>query len=322
MSADTRILRGLSSERFVSGPVLARALGVSRAAVSQRVARLVARGVDVHRVRGRGYRLAAPLSLLDQRAVHSCLKRLGGPSDLVIEIHDELDGTNEELKRRLASGRARVDACLAEHQTRGRGRLGRPWLAAPYQSVLLSCAHELVAGPATVHGLSLAVGVAVARALEAAGLASCALKWPNDLFFGERKLGGVLIEILGELGGGVRAVIGVGVNVRLPESFAARCASPVVDLETALGRTLDRNELAASILASLCPALDEFNRRGFEPFVDAWQRRHLHRGRWVRVERGRDVVHGVALGVDGAGSLRLRDADGVVHRVGTGEVQA
>ena len=160
-------------------------------------------------------------------------------------------------------------------------------------------------------GLSLAVGVAAARALRSLGAAGVTLKWPNDLLTGGAKLGGILIEIDGELAGPVTAVIGVGINVSMPPAAAAAIGQSWTDLDTLCGRRIGRNALAAALLAACCDVLADFARHGFGHFAAQWERLDALRGRQVSVSAGSGpTLHGIADGIDASGALRLLTPEG------------
>ncbi len=318
MNTARLILARLAPGRFVSGELLAGELGVSRAAVSQHVGRLRAEGIEIFSVRGKGYRLASPVQPLAAEAI---ARMASGPRPLRVEVVERTDSTNRLMAERLAAGSA-PDAIFAEYQDQGRGRRGRSWVAAPYGSVLMSLAHRLPGGAAASAGLSLAAGLAVARTLRVAGVENCGLKWPNDIMVDGAKLGGILVEISGELGEGCNCVVGVGVNVRLPEVLEAACGRACTDVQRHVDVHVDRARLAAHLLASLVATLHDFNAGGFAPMRAEWESLHAYAGRRVRVSRPGADLEGEALGVDADGALRLRDGNDRVHRVTTGEVEA
>ena len=211
---------------------------------------------------------------------------------------------------------------VAERQTGGRGRRGRSWQSPLGASLLLSVARTFDGGLARLGGLSLVAGLAAAAALRAAGFADVGLKWPNDLVVerdgGLRKLGGLLVEGGGEHAGPVRAVIGIGLNVRLPEQAAAAIDQPWIDLAT-LGMPPSRNALAAMLLSHLLPALDAFDREGFAAFAAQWPAFDVLHGRDVVLhlhERSEDAR---VLGLADDGALRVRTAAGE-RAVHAGEV--
>lgn len=312
------MLRHLAGGEFQSGETLARALGVSRAAVWHAVRALESAGLEIYKVHGRGYRAAQALTLLDAQAIGRGLGAAG--AHFTLEIRDSVDSTNSRLIERAAAGAASGMVLVAELQTGGRGRLGRAWHAGLGEALTFSLLWRFARGAGALSGLPLAVGIALARAIEAAGAASVALKWPNDLLWRGRKLGGILIELAGDAMGPTAAVIGVGINVRLSPATRARIGQPAADLEEACGAAPDRNRLAALALRELGIVLDAFAREGFAPLRDEWQRRHSHQGRRVTLilpDGSRQA--GRAAGVAEDGSLLLETRSGV-KRYHSGEI--
>lgn len=324
MSRDAELLRALSGGEIVSGEVLARRLGVSRTAVWKRVRRLAALGVEVQRIGGQGYRLAAPLDCLDVERVRAALPSAAAARLDRVEVLTTVDSTNTRiLSDRGPPGTLR--ACLAEFQTAGRGRRGRVWLAPPAAALCLSIGGLLDQPPAAFGGLPLAVGVATVRALEKLAVRGVELKWPNDVLWCDRKLGGVLIELSGESEGPSLLSIGIGINHRLPhatrQSITAAGGRPPADLAEACDeRPPDRNLLAAHLIASLVTALDTFLAMGLEPFAADWQRLDMLHGLEVRIHGGGYELVGIARGVDRAGALMLERPGGSLVRVTGGEV--
>ncbi len=246
-----------------------------------------------------------------------------------VEVVAELDSTNTRLLERARRAEADLSPCLlvAEQQTAGRGRLGRAWMSAPGRSLTFSLG--LPMAPAHWGGLSLAVGVALAEALEPAAAAPrLALKWPNDLWLrddgmaaGGRKLGGILIETVA-VGRERLVVVGVGLNVgAAPADTDPGGTSPALSHGYASLHELLPAATAPAALARvavpLVQALKRFERDGFEPFALAYARRDLLQGRAVTVSGGVDL-EGQADGVDLQGALRVL-ADGQCHRVVSGE---
>ena len=229
--------------------------------------------------------------------------------------------TNSDLLRNattLPSGAV----LAAEHQTAGRGRRGRAWHAPPGASLMFSLLWKFPQGTGALSGLSLAVGVAVARALEAAGAPAVKLKWPNDLLAwqGDRfaKLGGILIELASGENGAAHAVIGIGINVNLG-AMASRIDQPATDL-AALGLGQSRNALLALLLDHLLAMLRTFERSGFAELAEEWNRRHAYAGRKVTLtSEGRTTAEGVATCVDATGALLLETRHGT-QKVLSGEL--
>lgn len=314
------LLRCLSDGEIHSGEALAAGSGISRARVSQLLKEADAAGLRLERKPGRGYRLRDALPFLERGAV---VAALGGRAGVLrIEVADSVDSTSVELSRRAARGDdIHRQLLVAEWQTAGRGRRGRGWTAVLGGSLTFSLGWRFPCGAGELSALPLAAGVALARALESAGFAGVELKWPNDLIHGEAKLGGILVELSGDALGPSLAIMGVGINVRLPASLRRGIGRPVTDLMTVSGGAmLDRNVLLASFVAELVAVLDGYAAAGFAPLRAAWQRRHAYQAKPVQVllpDGGK--VRGVVAGVDAAGALVL-DSGGRRLRFVSGEV--
>ncbi len=338
MPSRSQILKILADGAFHSGTDIGRCLHVTRAAISKAVKALVADGVEIHSVTGRGYRLESPFQPLERTRILRALDDLGFKWPGKLEVLEEVDSTNLELLRQTQTGAASGRVCVAEAQTGGRGRRGRGWVATPYRNILLSIAWRFDAGSAQIGGLSLAAGVAVLRALRAQGIEDAALKWPNDIVWVApgilpnatlahpcaaqvRKLAGLLIDVRGETAGPLLAVVGLGLNVQLAARDRARIDQPCVDLTEINGRTLDRNRLVAQLIRELVEALREFERAGFAAFRDEWQRNHYYSDKRVGLTRAdASTLYGTVTGVDEQGALLLRDARGQVQTFHSGEI--
>ncbi len=306
----------------VSGDALAREIGQTRAAVWKRIEALREAGVAIEASPGQGYRLARPLDLLDVGALRAALPDAVATGIARLHVAWSTDSTNSELLRRGAPARG-VDVLLAERQTGGRGRRGRPWQSPLGANLYLSLARRFEGGLARLGGLSLVAGIAAAEALQGAGVAQVRLKWPNDLVVddgaGLRKLGGLLVEGGGEHGGPASAVIGLGLNVAMPAAAGERIDQPWTDL-AALGVTASRTQLAAALIAQLVPALEVFDRDGFAPFAARWQAFDCLHGRDVELHLPAGIEPARALGLGEGGALRVRGADGRERDVHAGEV--
>ena len=303
----------------VSGDALARSAGLTRAAIWKRIDALRAAGVEISAEPGRGYALRHPISLLDSDRILASLPADARGAVAGLEVAWSVDSTSSELLRRGPPDRGAV-VLIAERQTGGRGRRGRQWTSPLAGQVAFSVGRRFEGGLARLGGLSLVVGVAVAGALHALGVAAIGLKWPNDLVVpgpgGLRKLGGILVEGGGEHAGPAHAVVGVGINVRLPAAAGEAIDQPWTDLAACLppdgvaGAAIDRNAVAAGLLASVLPALEVFEREGLAPFVDRFAAFDALAGRAVLVTDGDRRHPGVAIGVAPDGGLRLRTGDG------------
>jgi BirA family biotin operon repressor/biotin-[acetyl-CoA-carboxylase] ligase len=237
-----------------------------------------------------------------------------------VEVIDRVESTNTLLMQRAAAGARGGAVIAAEWQTSGRGRRGRAWHALPGAALTFSLLWRFEQGAGLLAGLSLAVGVAVTRALARCGVKDAGLKWPNDVLWRGRKLAGILIEMQGDMLGPSAAVIGIGLNCRMPAALRDRIDQPAVDITTAAGVAPERNRLLATLLIELDRVLTEFARDGFAPFRDDWQRCHVYQGRPVRIDLpDGGIVNGTAEGVAENGALLLATQSGQL-RLHSGEV--
>lgn len=303
----------------VSGDALARAAGLTRAAVWKRIDALRAAGVDIDARRGRGYVLPHALELLDADAIRAQLPAAALGQLAGLDVAWALDSTNSELLRRPVPATGCL-ALLAERQSRGRGRRGRTWASPLAAHLYLSLARQYAGGLARLGGLSLVAGIAVAEALQALGVAAVRLKWPNDLVVDGRKLGGLLVEGGGEHAGPARAVVGLGLNVRMPAAYAVQIGQSWTDLARLCGVPPSRNQLAATLLAHLLPALAQFDREGLAPFLPRYAALDALAGRAVTLHLPDGEQAAVALGVATDGALRVRLDSGAERMVHAGEV--
>jgi BirA family biotin operon repressor/biotin-[acetyl-CoA-carboxylase] ligase len=312
------LLRLLADGRFHSGRELGEALGVSRASVWNLVRALPELGVEVIAVHGKGYRLAEGFEPLDPERIRSTLDPMAQGLLAALEVHASVDSTNHVLHER-SPGLPSGTACIAEHQSQGRGRRGRGWVSPYGANLYASLLWRFDLAPAALGPLSVAVGVLVAEALAAQGAPGLGLKWPNDVLWEGRKLAGILIEVGGEATGPAQAVVGVGVNVNMPAGVGAGIDQPWVDLRSVLGCAVDRNPLAAALLSRLVCGLEGFAQEGFEPLRGTWDRLDLARDRRVSVATGGGPVAGTCRGLDADGAL-LVEVEGHTRRFLSGEV--
>ena len=317
-----RLLHALADGRTHSGEELARAFGVTRAAIWKQVAKLADFGLAVEAAPGAGYRLAQRLDLLDADALRAALEPAVAAQLAKLEVFTELDSTNQRLLAAPPPA-GKLDVCIAEFQTQGRGRRGRRWDAPLGSGICLSVGWQFAGMPAEPAALTLAVGVAVRRVLESVAGLTISLKWPNDLVFDERKLGGILLELKAEAHGGAHVVVGVGLNVALPASLLPELSDwprGAVDLKTALGRDPPpRAVLAGALVNELAALLADYPTRGFAAYRPEWRSADFLRGRSVRLDDATGRLVGTALGIDADGAL-LVETEAGKRRVVAGDV--
>ncbi len=310
------VLRLLSPDEFRSGEDIARHLSVTRASVNNAVRAAQLQGVEIHAVRGRGYRLATRYDWLDAAYLDKAVSATG----FAFQVHERLDSTNSHLLSLAQQGAAHKSVVAAEMQVDGRGRRGRAWHAQLGRGLTFSLLWRFQRPLTALSGLSLVVGLALARCLRRLGADAVAVKWPNDVLLGDGKLAGILIETQGDVLSGASAVIGIGLNLAVTPEIARQAGVPVASLNQALTRLPERNDLLLAILHDLDSDLRRFDAEGFAPFADPWVRLHAYQDQSVAIHGANGLVRqGRALGVDLAGALLLETAEGVVA-IHSGEV--
>lgn len=307
MTNSYELLRALSTGRFCSGNHLALELGISRNAVWKRIAGLRNSGFEIYAVPGKGYRLNRRVELLDYASIARQIPDRVRNQVAELSVLQSVDSTNT-----VALGLARKNAkkgtvVIAEKQNSGRGRRGRMW-ASPFGSNLyFSVIWRFDPAPTYMSTLSLAVGAALASSFNAAlGSQFVVLKWPNDLYVGDKKIGGILTEVAGEAGAEHVIVVGVGVNVAMPATAGAEIEQPWTDLDVVSNGRISRNQAAALSIGSVVDALTRFEKMGFAPFRSIWRALDLLVGRQVTVRQGQQAITGVATGIDEFGALCVK----------------
>jgi BirA family biotin operon repressor/biotin-[acetyl-CoA-carboxylase] ligase len=315
-AAQTRslLIKQLANGEFNSGELLGEIVGVSRSAVANHIKYLMDIGLDVFSVKGRGYKLAAPLLLLDQDKIIECL---GQGQKTTVEVISVIGSTNTYVKEHLHD-LPQGFVCLAEAQTMGRGRRGKTWVSPFGSSIYMSMAWTFTGGYQSMAGLSLLVGIAINRSLKTIGVVDCKLKWPNDVYYNLKKLAGILVEVEGQVGSDASAVIGIGINIALP-SCVDEIDQPFIDLVSITQKPVDRNELAALIIVTLTNMLRQFEVEGLAPFLAEWKDADLFYNEYVYLESGSNRIHGLSKGINEGGALLLENAGKVTPHHG-GEI--
>ena len=314
-----KLLSLLADGEFHSGDDLGVALGVTRAAVWKQIQRLQEdKGLDIFSVKGKGYRLASPMDLLDSSKIKGGLTDSARSLVSDVQVFGAVTSTNDIAMKHAEAQGAPGYVCVAEQQTAGRGRRGRPWVSPYGTNVYLSLVWDFFNGAAALEGLSLAVGVAVANVLKAKGLDGVQLKWPNDVLVEGAKLGGILLEMTGDPSGHCQVVLGVGINTSVSKKDGEEIDQAWVDT-SALGVSINRNEFISEIIDELTAMLELFSKHGFSYFRDQWLDLDAFNDKAVVVKTGKNDMTGVARGVDNTGALRL-DREGTIEAIKGGEV--
>ncbi|WOT05164.1 bifunctional biotin--[acetyl-CoA-carboxylase] ligase/biotin operon repressor BirA [Shewanella youngdeokensis] len=304
------ILTELANGQFVSGEALAAKLGVSRTAIANHISGLEPYGVDIYSVKGKGYKLNNPLSLVDESVLKAAINQR-------CFYFDDIPSTNGFMLKHadeLDSG----DICIAEYQSAGRGRRGRVWVS-PYGCHLyFSMYWQFPQGMAQAMGLSLVVACSIVSVLKQLNVANVAVKWPNDIFLAGKKLAGVLIEMNGQTDSECNLVIGIGLNMAMSELQGASIDQPWSDL-SALDCMPNKTELLILLHKQLQQDLIEFETAGLMPFKNRWDKADLYNGQAVKLIIGADEIHGICRGIDPQGAVVLETPTGLKSYIG-GEI--
>lgn len=290
------LLKLLKDGRFHSGQALGAQLGISRSAVWKQLQKLQAElNLPIHKVPGRGYKLASPVDLLDQEVLsESCYP---------VHIYEIVDSTNAEAFRQINKGVSAPFVISAEQQSAGRGRRGRHWISPFGQNVYYSLVLRVDGGLRQLEALSLVVGLAVLNTLKGFGVMTAGLKWPNDILVCDKKIAGILLELIGDPADVCHVVVGIGINVNM--TTAAGVGQPWTSMNLETGNSFARNEVITALSMRLKEHLESHAITGFSSFHDEWEKNHVWQGREVSLMAGQHQVNGVVVGVDQQGALRL-----------------
>ena len=312
------ILRLLTDGKFHSGEDIATQFKTSRATVWNAIQDAEELGVEIFSVRGRGYKLPKPITLLDEQSVLSAVGEQRNWFNL--EVHDHLESTNSYLMQKASTGEPHATCVAANLQSKGRGRRGRQWQAGLGASLTFSLLWRFQCGASALSGLSLAVGIALIRTLHAFGIKQAQLKWPNDVLINGEKLAGILIELQGDMEGPSAAVIGIGINLNLPSKIKQQIDQPVTDLNGVAIETINPNALLGLLLKNLATVLNDFEQTGFAHVRNEWLTYHAYHQKPVKMLHpdGRETL-GTAIDVAEDGILLVRTALGE-QRFSSGEI--
>lgn len=310
-STRNKLLHLLAPGEFLSGTELGSSLGISRAAVGKHIEALKGLGLDVFSVRGKGYKLSEPLSLLSHELIAEFFHQQRELDEyrnirntFQLDVLNVVDSTNTFIKQNIAD-LVQGATCIAEAQSAGRGRHGREWVSPFASSIYLSMYWCFGGGYQTLSGLSLVIGLAVNRTLNRFGISNGRLKWPNDIYINMQKIAGILIEVEGSVGDEVHCVIGVGLNVNLPTNITG-IDQPFTDLQShAQQDVINRNALTAQLMLDIQSALTLFEKLGLTPFISEWEALNVFAQKEITLLIGQQEITGICTGIDQQGALRV-----------------
>ncbi|MBI4357582.1 MAG: biotin--[acetyl-CoA-carboxylase] ligase [Gammaproteobacteria bacterium] len=289
-----------------SPQTLSQKSGVSAFLIPHKIEQLKEMGLEVRNFK-KCYRLKHSIEVLNAEVIRSYLTPLAQSFFHAIETRFMVDSTQDTLVVEVPPHNA---VLFAEYQTKGRGRAGRTWVNPLGGQLAFSLLWKTKRGSEDLSGLSLVVGIAVAKTLRHQGVSNLKLKWPNDLILRGKKLGGILIDVL-ETESSQSVVIGVGMNLRLARTVKQDIHQPVTDLACHPLLLHNRNALAASILNTLTESLRLFESGGCEPFLQEWQSLDFLFGKAIEWKMGDTTQRGVAEGVNARGELCVRQEEAI-----------
>ena len=284
--------------------------------------KLESMGLQLESIKGRGYRLPQGFELLDDEHIRAGLDQAVREQLKVLHIHQSLESTNKEANQLVQqqTDSASGAVILSEYQTMGRGRRGKNWVSPFAANLYLSMVWDFDQGASALQGLSLAIGVAVSRALSQLKVEGVQLKWPNDIYINHKKLGGILLEMVGDPAGQCTVIIGIGINHCMPEQSAEDIHQAWTDLNTVSKQAISRNNLAAFIISHCFDVLSDYQQTGFACYQQEWQEIDAFKGTKAVVSTANQFTVGTPVGVDEVGALKMQLTNGEVKHFIGGEL--
>lgn len=318
------VLSRLDHIRFCSGQDLANSLGVTRATIHNCILRIDAMGIAVQRVRGKGYKLANKLDLLDAQSILAKLSQATSKRLQKLNIEQQTSSTNISIAENALPKAGHFSVLLAEMQTAGKGRRGRAWVSPYAANIYMSVLCNMQKPLSELSTVSPSLAICIAQALTDIGVQGIGLKWPNDIYCENKKLAGLLIECSGELSGYTKMIIGIGVNVYMSQhnniSIEQRWTDIISHLDVNRNKDLfSRNELVASLLNHMQPLLDEINHSDSSGLSEQWAQWDIMGNKRVVLHAATESISGIARGIDDYGCLLL-ETDAGLQQISAGDV--
>lgn len=311
-----QLLQYLKSGDFVSGSSLAERFNVSRASISSWVQDLEDYGLIVHKVRGKGYRLADPIQLLDKNHIMSAIESRISKSLNIIDVSLETESTNKTALNGIYSD-SQWNLYSTEYQSSGRGRRGREWVSPLGASLMFSLGSKRQWDLDVLYLASILSGLACAKVLKKHSQKKVSVKWPNDVYIEQSKVAGILCELKGSPQDEALLVVGMGINI---ENAPPNTNVPAISLRQVSSASIDRSQLLAELLDEIVSDLEYAQKHGVQELMKIWPQYDCLFGCEVKVIQGDTVQEGIAQGVDDRGQLILKKADGSVQSFNGGEV--
>ena len=316
----TQVLTLLDNDCYYSGQALAQRFNVTRATIHNCIVKIESLGIAIERVRGLGYRLEHPLDLLDQAEI---LKKLSIEPNVElknIQCLQEVDSTNHYATELELPLEGEFSVVLAEMQTAGKGRRGRQWVSPYAANIYLSVLWPLQRPLNEAGMLSPLLAMGMLNALKNLDVTGLGLKWPNDIYCNGKKLAGLLVECSGEISGGCKMVVGMGVNVYMSQTGDIQIDQQWTDIrsQTSLWQ-YSRNDIAAELVNHCVISLAQFENNSYKNVIDDWSRWDVFKDKQVELHATNFVQTGIARGIDNDGCLLLETSNGI-EKISSGDV--
>ncbi len=311
-----KIVDLLSDEQFHDGTSIGEKLNITRAAVWKAIKKLEQYDIELESIKGKGYRLTTPLSLLSEKKINAELKR----KKYQIMVLEKVDSTNKHLIQYLGQSN-QVVVCLAEKQESGKGRFSRHWYSPFGQNIYLSMLYSFKHDVSQFSGLSMIAALACCKAIETCCPLpfSLNIKWPNDIFYQGEKIAGILVELQAESHGFCHVIIGVGVNVNMEKTIGKPINHSWTSLSKILNEHLNRNQLAATLINTMDEYITHFSEVSFSHFMAEWRQRDLLLNKIIKVKTGQSQLQGTAMGINEQGYLQLKTQNNETKFISSGD---
>ena len=302
-----KVLNILNDCNIHTGSDIANALEISRAAVWKVIQRLKKQGVPIDS-QHQGYQLKNPLILFDKNRIEKSLKN----TNLTLEIFETISSTRDYLLNKYPS--KKINICLTELQTEGKGRFGRKWSSPFGRNIYCSLRYPFHKDIIEFSGLSMVIGILTIQAIESLlPKPILRLKWPNDIYNKDQKIGGILIDLIAQAHGDCTAVISLGLNINMKDDELKDVHQPWTSLEHIVNEKLDRNVIITKIIHTILKGLENFQKNGMDTFLQEWKRYDYLENKKVSVGTATNFVSGIAKGVNSQGNLRIELANGIIQ---------
>lgn len=308
-----KLVNILNDGQYHDGDSLGKKLKMTRSAVWKAMKKLESYHIQIDSVKGKGYAMLESLILLELNKIKPHVTN----EKIDISIFESIDSTNEYLK--AFKNTKSIKICLAEQQTRGKGRLNREWYSPFGKNIYFSCLYPIQKDISELAGLSLVTSLAVLKTLKSYGIKDeLFVKWPNDIVYDNKKLSGSLIEVQAESHGFSCVIIGIGINVNMLLDDD-QISQSWISLQKIIGQYIDRNELIVLLINTLLAYLEKFVAHGFSSFMEEWVRSDYLSNRTITLKNVNEIIKGTVAGINEQGHLLLTLPNGSVRAFSSGD---